>query len=227
MGDDYDDFDEGGGGGSGSHEVGFFDDTEGALVAGRSFEMSGMPRSELGKLKLAVEALGKGITVVPAGDLTDTGPGADEDCWGSGVIGILHGSGGGYGPEPVTREKCLAKLEAAKALGPDVWKSVNDLLPEKNRERFGEEEVHFFLVPVGPLAAAKIAFGKVGVEEDPGQGEFFWGTDMSQEKHQQGVWGVRVCSGEDPVEVDLSESAHQARVAAHPDGGYFLIARYD
>lgn len=223
MGDDYDDFD---GGGSGAHEVGFFDETEGALIAGRRFETSGIKRADLGKLKLAVEALGKGLTVVPAGDLTDTGPSPDEECWGSGVIGIFHGSGGMDGPVTVTREKCLAKLEAAKALGPEVWKAVADLLPEKNRERF-EEEIQFFLVPVGPLAAAKIVFGKEGSEEDAGQGEYFCGQDMSQERHHFGVWGVRVCSGEDPVEIDFSESEHQARVAAHPDGGYFVIARYD
>jgi hypothetical protein len=226
MSDDYDDFDEGGGAGSGSHEVAFFDDTEGALVAGREVSLNGMLRSDLGKLKLAIEALGKGLTLVPAGDNTDTGPGPDDECYGSAVIGILHGSGGGYGPEPVTREKCLAKLEAVKALGDDVWKSIAALLPESNRESL-EGEIGFFLVPVGPLAAAKIVFGKEGAEEDAGQGEYLWGTDMSQEKHATGVWGMKVCSGEDPVEIDFSEAAHQARVAAFPDGGYFVIARYD
>jgi hypothetical protein len=50
---------------------------------------------------------------------------------------------------------------------------------------------------------------------------------MDQEPHSEGVWGQRVVSGEDPDTVDLSESAHQARVAAFPEGKYFLIARYD
>lgn len=226
MSDDYEDFDEGGGAGSGSHEVGFFDETEGALVAGRRFEIDGITRAELGKLKVAIEALGKGLTLVPAGDLTDTGPGADEECWGSAIIGILHGTGGGYGPDSVTREKCLEKIATVKALDAATWAAITALLPEKARDRL-EAEVEMFLVPVGPLAAAKIVFGKEGAEEDAGQGEYFWGQDMSQEPHHTGVWGVRVCSGEDPVEIDLSESAHQARVAAHPDGNYFVIARYD
>ncbi|MFT3711492.1 MAG: hypothetical protein QM817_27980 [Archangium sp.] len=226
MSDDYDDYDEGGVSGSGSHEVAFFDDTEGALVAGRRVEIDGISRSELGKLKLAIEALGKGITLVPSGDHTDTGPGPDDECFGGGIVGILHGTGGGYGPDAVTREKCLAKIEAVKALGDDVWKPVTALLPESNRGSL-EGDVGMFLVPVGPLAAAKIAFGKAGAEEDAGQGEYQWGTDMSQEKHSSGVWGMRVCGGEDPVEIDFSEAAHQARVAAFPDGGYFVIARYD
>jgi hypothetical protein len=228
MSDDYDDFDGGHSSSSSEHEVGFFDDTEGALVAGRRGDMGGITRAALGKLKVAVEALGKekglaDFTLVPSGDLTNTGPGADEDCWGSFVVGILHGSGGGYAPDPVTREKCLGRLAALAAIGDDVWKAVEAMLPERS----SLEEPGMYVVHVGPLASASIVFGKQGTEEDAGQGEYFRGQDMSQEPHPVGVWGQRVASGEDPALIDFSESAHQARVAAFPEGGYYLIARYD
>jgi hypothetical protein len=228
--DDYGD-EEGGGGGSGSHEVGFFDDTEGVLIAGRKGDQNPMKRSELGKFKLAVEALGKSkgleLAVVPCGDLTDTGPGPDDDCWGSLVVGIFHGSGGTYGPEQVTREQALAKLDAAKKIGDDVWQAIAALMPEGGREGFLENEIALHLVPVGPLAYAMVIFGSEGTEENSGEGEYFRGADMTQEPHSSGVWGQKVASGEDPEVIDLSESAHQARVAAFPKGGYFLIAQYD
>ena len=233
MSDDFEDFgDEEGGGGGVKHEVYFDDETAVTIIAGRLVELSGLKRSDLGKLKLGVEALGKAkgledFTLVPSGDFSaDSGPGPDEDCYSSFVVGILHGSGGTYGPQQLTRERALEKLTRAKAIGDDVWQAVTELLPAERREN-ALGDVELYMLPVGPLAYAKVAFGTEGSEEDGGEGEYVVGTHMDQERHESGVWGQLVVSGEDPEVLDLSESAHQARLAAFPGGSYFIISRYD
>lgn len=226
---DYDDDEDDGGGAS--SEAGFGEETAGALLAGRYGELCGLTGSGLNKLKADLEALGKArgveLTLVPAGDYTDTGPGPDDACWGSFVVGLLHGTGGTYGPEKLTRERLLEKLEAARAIPAEVWQAAAELMPENARDGFLQGDVLLQLVAVGPLAHAMVAFGAVGAEEDAGQGEYFSGTDMEQEPHAEGVWGQLVVSGEDPRDFDLSEAAHQARASAFPGGEYFVIARYD
>lgn len=234
MSDDYDDSDDGeGGGGGAKHEVYFDDETAVTIIAGKYMELSGLKRSELGKLKLAADELGKakgieGFTLIPSGDFSaDSGPGPDESTYSSFVVGVLHGSGGTYGPEQLTRERALEKLERAKAIADEVWQAFVEKLPEARREGAADSETQLYVVPVGPLAYAKVAFGVEGSEEDGGDGEYVVGTHMDQERHETGVWGQRVAGGEDPEVLDLSESAHQARVAAFPEGKYYLISRYD
>lgn len=230
-----DEFDDEGGGGESEHEVMFDEETMGVLVAGRTVDSGDLTRADIGKLFTAIEALGQkkglALTLVPSGDLTDTGPGPDEECYSTMAIGLSVFSGGTYGPEKVPTDAITAKLNAAKAIGQDVWQEVANLLPEGAREDFLSQDVGLDLVCVGPLAAAYLAFGQEGSEEDGGEGEFIHGQDMGQEPHEVGVWGQEVVScefeGSGHERVDFSEGAHQARVAAHPGGEYYVIARYD
>lgn len=213
-----------------------FDDvTQGVLVAGRTVDSGEMTRKDIVALLEAAEALGKkhglGLTVAASGDLSDTGPGDDEAAHSTIAIGLPFFSGGSDGPEQVSAEVVTAKLNAARAISADVWQALAALLPEDEREPFLEQEVGLDLLCVGPLAAAYFVFGEEGSEEDGGDGEYHHGQDMGQEPHDSGVWGLEVAGcefeGSDFARVDFSEAAHQARLAAHPGGQYYLIARYD
>lgn len=213
----------------------FDDETMGVLVAGRYADSGSLTRAEISTLAAAVDALGKQknlpLELVPSGDLTDTGPSDDEECYATMAIGLTALRGGSNSPEAIDLDQLLGKLNAAKALGDDVWKELAALLPESSREDFLAQPIGVNMVCVGPLAAAYVAFGTQGTEEDGGDGEYIRGQDMSQEPHQEGVWGQRVAGcefeGSGHEAVDFSESAHQARLAAFPGGSYFVIGRYD
>jgi hypothetical protein len=231
-GDDDDDGDRGG------PETAFDSDTEGRLIAGRSFEISGMPLAELTALKLAVDAIAARtqlpLDVVPGGDFTSTGPGPDDDVYSSVAIGLRAGRGGTEEPDGVDRAKALSQLDAARKLDAALWEEIAALVPEKSRERYRDAEIGLSLVCVGPLAAATLAFGIEGVKDATGlPGKFTRGQNMEQESFATGVWGLRVgyaqYEGPEIEAVDLSDEAHAARVKelGRDDGQYFLVAQYD
>jgi hypothetical protein len=216
----------------------FDGDTEGRLIAGRSFEISGMPLSELTALKLAVDAIAARtqlpLEVVPGGDFTSTGPGPDDEVYSSVAIGLRAGRGGTDEPDTIDRGKALAQLEAARKLDAALWDEIAALVPEKSRERFRDAEIAIALVCVGPLAAATLAFGIEGDKDAAGlPGLFTRGQDMQQESFATGGWGLRAAyaqyEGPEIDAVDLSDEAHAARVKelGRDDGQYFLVAQYD
>lgn len=216
----------------------FDSDTEGRLIAGRWFEISGMPLSELTALKLAVDAVAARtqlpLDVVPGGDFTSTGPGPDDDVYSSVAIGLRAGRGGTDAPDAIDRGKALAQLDAARKLDAELWDEIAALVPEKSRERFRDAEIVIALVCVGPLAAATLAFGIEGEADAEGlPGKFTRGQNMEQESFATGVWGLRAAyaqyEGPEIEEVDLSDEAHAARVKelGRDDGQYFLVAQYD
>ena len=236
--EDFDDEDSNEDGGGDGDDGGFDDETAGRLVAGRAFELSGITKRQLIAFRDAVAGLGAnaGLTlvVVPGGDLSSTGPGIDEGVYGSCAVGLPAGSGGTDEPAPVDRDRALSQLAKAKDLTDAAWSEIAALLPEREAETLRAAETGLQLVCVGPLAAATLAFGVEGGEEDEGMpGEYHTGQDMSQERFQSGVWGVRVgyTQYESPeVEaVDLSDEAHAKRVAevGRDNAAYFLIAQYD
>lgn len=232
MNDDFEGYDDGEGGGESPHAFQFEQDTVAALVAGRQVDPGmNFTRAALGEAARAVRELGVkrgfSLELVPCADNTDTGAGPEDTVPWSMVVGLPVASGGTYGPEALSRDSALSRLEAAKALPAEVWSEIAALLPESSRANVMAEPIELHLLACGPLAVGKIAFGVPGTEEDAGEGEFQVGQDMSQERHEEGVWGQRVAGTEDTEVVDFSESAHQARVAAFPEGQYFLIARYD
>jgi hypothetical protein len=233
--DDGDSDDDGDGRGP---PTAFDDDTEGRLIAGRSFEISGMPLSELTALKLAVDAIAERtklpLDVVPGGDFTSTGPGPDDDVYSSVAIGLKAGRGGTDEPDTVDRAKALSQLEAARKLDAALWEEIAALVPEKSRERYRDAEIELSLVCVGPLAAATLTFGIEATKDAEGlPGKFTRGQNMAQESFATGVWGLRVAyaqyEGPEIEAVDLSDEAHAARVKelGRDDGQYFLVAQYD
>ena len=216
----------------------FDSDTEGRLIAGRWFEVSGVKLSELAALKLAVDAIAErthlALDVVPGGDFTCTGPGANDDVYSTVAIGLSAGRGGTDEPDVVDRGKALAQLDAARKLDGALWNEIAALVPEKSREQFRTAEIGLALVCVGPLAAANLAFGIEGDEDAEGMpGKFTRGQDMAQESFETGVWGVRIAyaqyEGPEIDAVDLSDEAHAERVKelGRDDGQYFLVAQYD
>ena len=216
----------------------FDDDTEGRLIAGRSFEISGMPLAELTALKLAVDTIAARtqlpLEVVPGGDFTSTGPGPDDDVYSSAAIGLRAGRGGTDEPDTIDRGKALAQLDAARKLDAALWEEIAALVPEKSREQFRDAEIGISLVCVGPLAAATLAFGIEGAAAAEGlPGKFTRGQNMQQESFATGVWGLSVAyaqyEGPEIEEIDLSDEAHAARVKelGRDDGQYFLVAQYD
>ena len=240
--DDIEDEDEGGEDEEGDeeespHEVSFDEDTEGVLVAGKCFSASGMTRKQLGALSTFVDALrektGHALTVVPAGDLTDTGPAPDDAIYTEVHVGLEGGRGGTYGPDTISRDVALHALEKAKAIPAEVWAEIGDKLEGREREAWDEAEIAMYFTCVGPLAAATLAFGVLGTKDSGGPGEYMRGVDMEQMPHEEGVWGRRVAyvqyEGPESEEVDLGEEKHAERVkdlgAEHPR--YFILARYD
>lgn len=216
----------------------FDQETQGRLVAGRLLDLGGMTAGALTAFKLAVDALaertGLPLEVVPGGDFTETGPSQDDAVHGDAVIGLPAGRGGPDGPSPLHREPALERLATARGISAAVWEEIAALLPEGRRARLLAEDIDLWLVCVGPLAAATLAFGVEGGEEDEDMpGEFLRGQDMDQEPFDTGVWGLRVeyvqYEGPEAVRVDLSDEAHAANVAelGRSDGGYFIISRYD
>ncbi|APR86176.1 Hypothetical protein A7982_11525 [Minicystis rosea] len=236
--EDEDGGDEEGGDDGDGDDGGFDDETAGRLVAGRAFELSGITKRQLVAFRDAVAGIGAkaGLTlvVVPGGDFTDTGPGMDEGVYGGCAVGLPAGSGGSYEPDVIERERALSQLAKAKDLTDAAWREIAALLPEREGETLRDAETGIQLVCVGPLAAATLAFGIEGSEDDEGKpGTYFTGQDMSQDRFATGVWGVRVgyTQYESPEveEVDLSDEAHQKRVAelGQDNPAYFLIAQYD
>jgi len=224
--------------GESAHEVMFDEETEGVLVAGKAINTSGMTRRQLGAFAQAVEAIGEetgfqGLTVVPAGDNTDTGPAPDDGVYSVLHVGFEGGRGGTYGPDTISREAALRALERAKGVPAEVWARIGDKLEGREREAWGEAKVAMHFTCVGPLAAATLAFGLLGTEDGEGPGEYLYGVDMEQERHAEGVWGRRIAyaqyEGPESEEIDLGEGAHRERAAelGVPDARYFILARYD
>jgi hypothetical protein len=221
------------------HEVGFDEETEAVLVAGRAFDSASMTRRQVGAFARHVEDVaaraGLPIKVVAAGDLTDTGPSPDDTCYATLHVGLEAGRGGGYGPDEVWRDATLSTLEAARRIPEAIWAEIGEGLTDRPRTAFSEASVALYLTCVGPLAAATLGFGIIGGEDDEGPGEYMYGQDMEQQPHEEGVWGVRVgyvqFESPDSEEVDLSDEAHAARVAELGEhaarAGYYVMARYD
>lgn len=238
--DEYED-DDGGEddeGGGHEHAFSFDEETEGVIIAGKAFDISGMLRKDLGEFALHVKKLaekhGMSITVVPSGDLSDdSGPGPDEDLYSTVLVGFVSDWGGTYAPQMISREKALQAFKNAQNVSDEIWKEIGDKLGEKEREAYNEAPVALHLTCVGPLAAATLAFGVVGKEEGGGPGEFMYGQDMGQEPHEEGIWGLQVAyvqyESPESEEIDLSDEAHAQRVEKlGVDGAaYYLIGRYD
>src|SRR5690606_20591838 len=130
----------------------FDEETEGVLIAGKRFDTSGMTRRELGELAKHVEAIGEKsghrVTVVPSGDLTDTGPAPDDVAYTAVHVGFEGARGGTYGPDTISREAVFRALERAKDVPDDVWKAIGDKLVGVERERWNDAAValHFTCV---------------------------------------------------------------------------------
>lgn len=224
--------------GGGEHEVYFDEETEGVIVAGKAFDCGEITRAQIGTFGKRVEGIaakvGLPIVVVPAGDLTDTGPSPDENVYSVIHVGIEGGRGGTYSPDRVQRDRVLDALAKAKSIPDSVWTDIAAGLPNREKEACEEAEVGTHLTCVGPLSASHLVYGVWGTEERPGPGTYVRGQDMDQEPHAEGVWGVKVAytqfEGPESEEVDFSDEAHAARVAelgeGH-EGGYWIIARYD
>lgn len=221
-----------------SHDFSFDEETQGVLIAGKAFDLSGMLRKDVGAFAAHVLEVGKrhnlAISVTPSGDMSDdSGPGPDDEVYCTLHIGFTAAFGGTYSPDFVSRENCLKAIEEANAVSEEVWKEIGDKLNEKERERYDESVVRLYLTCVGPLTAATLAFGIGGTEDDEGPGEYMYGQDMGQEAHAEGVWGVNVAyvqyESPESEEVDMSDSAHAERVEklGIDNGGYYLFARYD
>jgi hypothetical protein len=236
--DENDEGDEGDEDGAESpHEVLFDEDTEGVLIAGKRFSSGGMTRRQLGELAQHVEAIaektGHALSLVPSGDLTDTGPAPDDTVYAEVHIGLEGGRGGTYGPDTIARDVALRALEKAKAIPAEVWAEIGEKLEGREREAWAEATVSMYFTCVGPLSAATLAFGVLGIEDAAGPGEYLRGVDMEQMAHEEGVWGRRVAyvqyESPESEEVDLGEEAHAERLKelGASDARYFILARYD
>jgi hypothetical protein len=217
-------------------EQNFDFDTMGVLLAGKIARSGELTRGQIADLATAVQRLGEAeklpLKMLPSGDLTsDSGPADDETCYCALAFGIEITRGGTDEPDPVPLDGLLSKLNAAKRIPATVWAKLAEMLSENERADFNEQEVGVQLICVGPLSQANLVFGVTGGEEDAGEGEYIGGRNMSQDKHDSGVWGLPVASCEyesaGSTSVDFSEGAHQERLASCPKGQYFLIARYD
>ncbi|MDI1444148.1 hypothetical protein [Polyangium sp. 6x1] len=239
--DDFEDEDngdeEGGDEEESPHEVLFDEETEGVLVAGKRISSGGMTRKQLGELAQHVEAIaektGQALTVVPAGDNTDTGPAPDDTIYTKVHIGFEGGRGGTYGPDTIARDMALRALEKAKAIPADVWAAIGEKLEGEERKEWDEAPVSMYFTCVGPLAHATLAFGVLGTQDGEGPGKYMRGVDMEQMPHTEGVWGQKVASaqyeGPESEEVDLGEAAHAERAGelGIPDARYVIMAQYD
>lgn len=235
---DEDGYDDEDGERGADHDFSFDDETQGVLVAGKAFDVSGMLRKDLGAFAAHVLEVGKknnlAISLTPSTDLSDdSGPGPEEDIYCTVHVGFTPAFGGTYSPDSVSRESCVKAIEEANAVPEEVWKEIGDKLREKERERYDEAAIRLHLTCVGPLAAATLAFGIPGTEDSEGPGEYMYGQDMGQEPHEEGIWGVNVAyvqyESPESEEVDMSDSAHAERMEklGVDNGGYYLIARYD
>jgi|GEM_PF-5128845 len=219
------------------HDYSFDEETEGIIVAGKAFDVSGLCRRDIGAFAAHVDAIaekqGISVKVVPAGDFTDTGPGPDDEVYSVVHVGILGPRGGTYSPDGISREAALRALESAHGLSPDVWTTIGEKLTGSDRERYDEAEIGLHFTCVGPLAAATLAFGVSGNEDGEGPGEYLHGQDMEQEPHTTGVWGKKIAyvqyEGPESEPLDLTDTAHKAHIEelGNSDAQYYIIARYD
>lgn len=253
-GDDDGGYDDDGDGES-EHAYSFFEDTEGAIVAGKAFDVGAMLRKDLGTFAAAVDEIAKKhdlkLMVVPSGDLTDTGPGPDDAVYSVVHVGFLADCGGSYAPEVIIRAQVLAALEKAQNVPAGVWAEIGEKLSENEINAYNDAEIGLHLTCVGPLTAATLAYGVLRNrknddeddvddddadqdEEESADGcKLHYGQNMEQEPHEQGVWGVRVAyvqyESPESEPLDMSDEAHQKRVELcnDPAAHYYIFARYD
>jgi hypothetical protein len=224
--EDEDDFDDEDGG----------DDTQAVLVAGRSFSSGDMTRFSFDAFSTHVEEVARkhGVTlsIVGAGDLTETGPGPEDSIYATVIVGDVVDEGGSFGPDKISRDRALSILAGVEKIAAAVWSEIGAGLAATEKERFEGARTALHLTCTGPLAAGTLAFGVVGDRKGSGPGKVHWGQDSHQEPHEEGVWGEQVgyCQyeGPDAVVVDLGDEAHRARASSVGEGAdYYLIARYD
>jgi hypothetical protein len=196
-----------------------------------------MTRKDLGEFAKKVEAIasaaGHTLSVVPSGDLTDTGPSPEDTVYAAVHVGFEGARGGTYGPDTLSMDAVNRAIERAQNVPEAVWAQLGEVLESSQRAKFAEAPIALFFTCVGPLAAATLAIGVLGTEGGEGPGQYMHGQDMEQEPHEEGVWGERVAyvqyESPESEEVDLSPATHEERVKelGASDARYFIIARYD
>jgi len=235
--DDFDDeggFDEDGPSSKPIREgPGFYGETGALFLVGRRISAK-MNAAQILAFFDAVSATSKDadFRVVPAADFSRwTEIENEESHYTSWAVGIRVESAFANSPgpsDPIDLKRIRSQEKKAdKLLTPAFWKKVAEHLDDESlREELLEGKNTPLLVACGPLASARLAFGKLkkgeGLEEMHGQ-------DMEQEPHRESVYGIKVAGGGAWCldEVDLSDERHAEHLAAVPGGKYFLIARYD
>ncbi len=205
------------------------EDTQGAVVAGYSFDITDKSYDDVQALIDAALALGAEVFV--AGDTSD----------GSGEENFMAGAVVGYSiaivdvdgdPVEVTRAAIDEALAKAKALDISSLGDLADL-----------SEVNTFLLSWGPLPAAALSFGArheaaynddINLYTKPTDVKYKFHSmqNMSQEWGAEGTDGVTIASCEfsDVFDVDISADALAAKVSEVPlitEPKLFLTARYD
>jgi hypothetical protein len=212
--------------------------TRGVLVAGRSLDVSDLTRGKVLALCEAIDAVaaraGLEVESVPADmDLTDEGSGDDDETFGCVFVGRLVAEGGTLEPLAVDRAAMLSALAEASAFPAALWDAISAAHRETGSKMAVEEEglIRLRLASTGPLPMAYLAFGRVGAEDAGLGGRYLCGQGPDQSRHAVGVHGLSVahCSydGSSAQPFAMDDAAHAEREAAHPGGGYFLIARFD
>lgn len=211
-------------------------ETCGVIVAGRSYDFSDFKRAEVITLAETIDAIaqraGVDLVTVPADiDLSDDTASDDDPAYCSGFIGLLAAEGGTYEPDAVSRASLLAALDKARAIPTSVWDEITAAYRAAGGKQPPSDDIALRLGCTGGLPMAYFAFGMLGDREASLGGEIVRGQAPDQTPHETVVHGISIesCSydGSSAEPLDLSDAAHAARVAAHPEGGYYLIARYD
>jgi hypothetical protein len=212
------------------------DVTLGVLVAGRVHDVSGFECGQVRALSRTIAAIGEkaGLTLVavPADqDMSDENVADEDEAMCSMFVGVLAAAGGAYEPVHVAREAMTGALEKARAIPAQVWDEITGAYREAGGKYASEDDLRVRLCCTGPLPMAYLVFGVTGPEGEAHPGAFKRGQGPEQEPHEIGVYGQDLAhssydgSSADPF--DVGDEAHAARVREIPNGGYYLIARFD